>query len=256
MPEESNDLLVVEREPAPGAEGRPAPPAPTGGESLADVRLASLEKLIEFQRALDVYLRELVPQDSIRWVENRKDGTKRPVLERQQYAKVFRAFSLSEPEPPKFERYEIGREVVFECTTRVVWQLMGTEAWGVACASTDEVYGESLGRRMHDAKARAHTRAWERAIANLIGLGALGEEEAAGHPELREVSPALKFVLEMATKKGISKDELRVYVETRWQGEALEQLPTARVVTLKKVIEQIKSKEDWEREMKRWGNGS
>lgn len=252
MAEEIKTLELEEvREPAQEEGAPPSPPASVE-ERWSEAKLVALRRFIEFQNWIDEVLKQLVPPDSIRWVESKKDGTKKPVLEKHQYAKIARVLGLTEVGKPEFKRYEIGREVVFECTTCVEWPAFGTRAWGVGSAATDGTYADTYDRRIHDARGKAHTRAWERAISNLVGLGALGDEEVAGHPELVEVSPALKFVLELATKKGISKDELREYVAYRWQGEALERLPTSRVVVLKKVVEQVKSKEDWQKECARW----
>lgn len=203
-----------------------------------DRRRIALQRLVEFQQALDTYLRNVIPPDSLKYVVNKRDGTKKPVLERQQYAQVFRALGLTEPDPPQFTVRELrGGDIVYECTTRVVWPLMGVQAWGVGAAGTDEVDPSApWGRRLHDARAKAHTRAWERAIANLIGLGALGEEEAADHPELQALPQAVQFVINLAAKKGITEEELAEYVKARW-GCKLADLNAQRTVILKNVIE-------------------
>ena len=228
---------------------------PVAAAGFPAERKAALERLIAFQKALDEYLNSIVPSDELIWVQA-KDGTKKPVLTRTQYAKIFRSLGLTEPDPPQFTVHEIKGEVVFECTTRVVWPLMGVQAYGVGCASTDEIDPRApFGRRFHDAKAKAHTRAWERAIANLIGLGALGDVEVENHPELEPVSDAARFVLKMAAERGILEEEIQEYVQKRF-GVRLSQLNNAQIVTLKRTIEQIKDRADFEREMARWKGGA
>lgn len=255
MGEELNLLDSAKQEqPQAGAvvEVREAAPPPVENE-----RLRALMNLVEFQKALETYIRSLVPEERVRWVENKKTGERKPVLTRQEYATLFRGFGLTEPEPPVFHVRELpGGELLFECQTRVVWPLMGTQAYGVGCAATDEVADRTapMGRRVHDAKAKAHTRAWERAIANLLGLGCLGEEEAMGSPELEAVPPAMQYVLKLAQSRGISEAEVKAYVEARF-GKNLSGLNAQQIVALKLTIENIGSREQWEKEMAKWTRG-
>ncbi len=247
-------------QPACGKRGRKSPSVevvPTDGHvALIDGLESSVARLSAANRALDEFVRELVPEKEIIWVEN-KQGVRKPVLERGTYAKVFRGLCLTEPEEPKIERVEIGRgEYMFECTTYVEtpW---GTRAYGFGVAATDEVAAMTrggpvpVGRRVHDAKARAHTRAWERAIGNLIGLGVLGESEAEGSLDLSQADQPIQFIGALAEKKGISVKGLEDYCQARF-GSSLIGLDLRHIPTLKATLEGIRDIEAFEKDLDYW----
>lgn len=232
-------------------------------EAPANGHLAMIEglegtvgRLTAANRALDALIRELVPAEEIVWVESRQ-GQRKPVLTRASYAKLFRGLCLTEAEEPQIEREELGRgEYLFECTTFVStpW---GTKAYGVGVAATDEIQATSrsgpipMGRRVHDAKARAHTRAWERAIGNLIGLGALGDSEVEGSLDLSSADQPIQFIAAMAEKKGISARDLEEYCQARF-GSSLIGLELRHIPTLKATLEGVLDVESFAKDLDYW----
>jgi hypothetical protein len=175
--------------PAPGVALAPRPPAER--EVLMPL---DPEQVVEGMRQYQRLLRDLLePSD---WQTEDKGGRplERPFLKKSGWRKIARAFNLSfERVRSEVERDEHGNPVRAEVWIRAVAP-NGQYGDGDGYCSADEGRFKSWKGRQkleNDLRATATTRAKNRAIADLVGMGEVSAEEIAPAGEEDEHAQAL-----------------------------------------------------------------
>jgi hypothetical protein len=175
----------------------PPPPAPAPGVALAPRPPAEREVLmpldpeqvVEGMRQYQRLLRDLLePSD---WQTEDKDGRplERPFLKKSGWRKIARAFNLSfERVRSEVERDEHGNPVRAEVWIRAVAP-NGQYGDGDGYCSSDEKRFQSWRGKQkleNDLRTTATTRAKNRAIADLVGMGEVSAEEIEAEGEQRQ----------------------------------------------------------------------
>ena len=179
---------------------RPLPGGVVAGEVVpiprAEGALMPLpaEQVVEGMRAYQKLLKELLePSD---WQTHDKDGNRlpKPFLKKSGWRKISRAFNLSFARVhSRVERDEDGTPVRAEVWIRAVAP-NGQYGDGDGYCSADEGRFRSWKGRQkleNDLRATATTRAKNRAIADLVGMGEVSFEEIAPAGEEHEHTQAL-----------------------------------------------------------------
>lgn len=109
--------------------------------------------------------------------EIQAEGGRKELLNRRGCSILSLIFQLSEPEPPQVTVTELSEGVMLFRVRTCIQAPNGRRAWGVGSCSTAEIKGKGP-RAYHDAESKAHTRAKERAVSDLVGGGEITAEEA------------------------------------------------------------------------------
>ena len=179
---------VVEGTATPVDEDRPASTAIARVEPGAVLMPMESGRVIEGMRAYQSLLHDLL--DASDWQETSErgpDGQKKRFPKKSAWRKIGRAFSLSTeivPGSRRIERAPDGSPLSAECVVRVTAPNGQTGDGDGYCSLS-----EFKGRRREDPKlentmrATATTRAKNRAIADLVGMGEVSAEEIAAGGE-------------------------------------------------------------------------
>jgi hypothetical protein len=152
------------------------------------------EQVVEGMRAYQRLLKELLePSD---WQTHDKDGNRlpQPFLKKCGWRKIARAFNLSfERVHSRVERDEDGTPVRAEVWIRAVAPNGQYGDGDGYCAADEGRFRSWKGRQKleNDLRATATTRAKNRAIADLVGMGEVSAEEIAPAGEEEEHAQAL-----------------------------------------------------------------
>ncbi|MFQ6033382.1 MAG: hypothetical protein ACE5KR_00795 [Candidatus Bipolaricaulia bacterium] len=155
---------------------------------VAEVEL-DLEKAQEVWREFESFKEKLLDD------RDRYEVKGKRWLNRQGCAKLATVFSLSEPEQPQVITVPLNDKHVGFITITAVETPGRRRAFGVGGCTTHEILTKDQRNRraFHDAVAVSHTRAKERAIADLVGGGELTAEEIGMEAEYEVVREGEPF---------------------------------------------------------------
>jgi len=148
-------------------------------ETKAKTKLQVAEVELDLEKAREVWQEFESFKEKLLGGGDRYEVKGKGRLNRQGCAKLATVFGLSEPEQPQVITVPLNDKHVGFITITAVETPGGRRAFGVGGCTTNEILTRDQRNRraFHDAVAVSHTRAKERAIADLVGGGEVTAEE-------------------------------------------------------------------------------